>query len=410
MQQAANIIDAAFSDNITINIAVGYGEFLGGTLPNQNTSEGNIDFNGNDGTGFSESYQNLKGLLSSHRTSSDDNTAVADLPNTTTLQGQGSFLIGSAQAKALGVLGANDTRLDGAVGMGTNFTGTVLIGGALHELTHAMGRIAGTSLDLFRFNSNGTINGDGTHNHVFGGAIPATAAYFSINGGVTKLADFGINSDPGDWLNNGIQGGDSFNETIGGSTLTAVDLTEMDVLGFTRSGFTPIQPERSKNPDFNGDAKADIVWQNDNGHVWQWLMNGASVAGSNDLGNNGNAFWHVVTTGDLNGDGKSDIVWQADDGHVWLWDMNGGSVVDSRDLGNAGNSSWHVITTGDFNGDGKSDILWQNDAGHVWEWEMNNASVIGSFDLGNNGNPSWHVVGDGRLQRRRQVGHPLAER
>ncbi len=143
MQQAANIIDAAFSDNITINIAVGYGEFLGGALPNQNTSEGNIDFNGNDGTGFSESYQNLRSLLNSHRTSSDDNTAVADLPNTTTLQGRGKLPHRFRPGEGARGPGANDTRLDGAIGMGTFFTGTVLIGGALHELTHAMGRIAG---------------------------------------------------------------------------------------------------------------------------------------------------------------------------------------------------------------------------------------------------------------------------
>jgi RTX calcium-binding nonapeptide repeat (4 copies) len=119
--------------------------------------------------------------------------------------------------------------IDGQVGMGTTFTGNVLLAGALHELTHAMGRIAGLSLDVFRFNENRS------GARVFGFADPATPAYFSIDGGVTDLADFGINSDPGDFLNGGVQGTDPFNETVGGNSLTATDLQIMDVLGFHRT-------------------------------------------------------------------------------------------------------------------------------------------------------------------------------
>jgi serralysin len=81
----------------------------------------------------------------------------------------------------------------------------VLFAGALHELTHGMGRIAGDTIDLYRFNE------DKSGNRVYGGAIPATPAYFSIDGGTTDLADFGINSDPGDFLNGGVQGTDPFN-------------------------------------------------------------------------------------------------------------------------------------------------------------------------------------------------------
>ncbi|MFI5013585.1 MAG: FG-GAP repeat domain-containing protein [Hyphomicrobiales bacterium] len=157
----------------------------------------------------------------------------------------------------------------------------------------------------------------------------------------------------------------------------------------------PESPNGPTNPDFNGDGKADILWQKDDGHVWQWLMNASQVVGSNDLGNGGNPAWHVVATGDFNGDGKSDLLWQNDDGHVWETQLNGNQVVNSLDLGNAGNPAWHVVTTGDFNGDGKSDILWQNDDGHVWESQMNGGQVINSLDLGNAGNPFWHVVATG---------------
>src|SRR5207237_226841 len=115
MQAAANIIQAAIIDPITVNIAVGYGEF-------------------------------------------------------------GGFAISP------------------------NVAGNVLIAAALHELTTAMGRIAGLAMDICRYNENRS------GSHVFGGAIPATPAYFSIDGGHTDMADFGISSDPGDFLNSGVQG------------------------------------------------------------------------------------------------------------------------------------------------------------------------------------------------------------
>jgi hypothetical protein len=221
MATAANLLTGAIYDNITINIDVGYGEYNGQPLPNQNISEGGD-------SGFSITYSNLRSLLASHETSAVDITSVNALPNTTTLNGQSSFIIGTAEARALGALAANSGTVDGLVGMGTNFTGGVLVGGALHELTHAMGRVPGASgLSLVRYTSQG--------NHLFTGGTPAAASYFSIDGGVTKLADFGVSSDPSDFLNSpasNLTPNDPFDETIAGSTLTSVDLTMMDVLGF----------------------------------------------------------------------------------------------------------------------------------------------------------------------------------
>jgi hypothetical protein len=239
MQTAAKTLQAAFLDKIIINISVSYGTFGNLPLPDQNTSEGDIGFTGNhtEGFGIVESYSNLRSLLANHATSGDAAGAqsVASLPNTSALEGHSGFVISTAQAKALGVLEANGAAIDGQVGMGTNFTGSVLISGALHELTHAMGRIAGLSLDLFRFNS------DGSGRHVFGAANPAPAAYFSIDGGKTDLADFGINSDPGDFLNppsSTKTPNDPFNETVGTlGSLSPEDLQLMDVLGFDLACF-----------------------------------------------------------------------------------------------------------------------------------------------------------------------------
>jgi hypothetical protein len=408
MQQAANALDAAYTNNITINIAVGYGEFLGHALPNQNTSEGNIDYNGADGEGFFPTYQTLRSLLISHATSADQQTAYADdLPNTANLQGQTNFIVGSAQWKALGQLAGNNAALDGAVGMGANFTGDVLFNGALHELTHAMGRIAGTSLDMFRFNE------DGSGNRVFGGAIPATAAYFSIDGGATELADFGINSDPGDWLNGGVQGSDPFNEIVGTGGLSAVDLTEMNVLGFARTISPPPPPPQAP-------TTAALV-QDDKGYLDYLGFFGTSLVQSALVSS---PVWKVMAEGDFNNDGNADLVTQdPNSGSIdIIFSKNGNiqsslleqgrysSVVGAGNFDGSGRTAiatqdsasgqidllWftgtqltsselligsyqHVVGTTDVNGDGKTDFVTQSPSGGPLDFLFfNNANLVGS--------------------------------
>jgi hypothetical protein len=78
---------------------------------------------------------------------------------------------------------------------------------------------------------------------LFQGGNSAPASYFSLDGGVTKLADFGQHSDPSDFLNSGVQGSnDPFNEYYNGSTaqvLSSVDLKLMHALGYHIGSTTP---------------------------------------------------------------------------------------------------------------------------------------------------------------------------
>ena len=222
IQQAASILTASISDKITVNIKIDYSGTGGGAASGPDN-------------GLFESYSSVKADLVNNATPGD--TTFNALPAGSTIQGQSQVAVWNAQLKLWGVLGANDTTTDdGSATFATDISSGLLVGVALHELTHAMGRVPygppyGSQpdiFDLFRFTSPGT--------RLIDGGSTAPAAYFSIDGGNTKLADFGQNSDPSDFLNSGVQGGnDPFNEFYSGSTLqklTSVDLKQLDALGF----------------------------------------------------------------------------------------------------------------------------------------------------------------------------------
>ena len=151
-----------------------------------------------DLNGLDVSYTSLRASLTSHEASALDQAFVNSLPNASSVNGVSTFYVSSALTRPWACF----RPPNGAVGIGTQIPSTLLVGLALHELTHAMGREPGA----------GTFD------------LPAPAAYFSINGGNTKLADFGQNSDPSDLLNSEVQGAsDPFDEYY--SSITTQSLT-----------------------------------------------------------------------------------------------------------------------------------------------------------------------------------------
>ena len=149
--------------------------------------------------------------------------------------------------------------------------------------------------------------------------------------------------------------------------------------------------------DFSGDGKADILWRNVDGRIAEWTMNGLTVAGGGFV--NGGASvtsdWTIAGVGDFSGDRKADILWQNTDGRVGLWQMDGASLV----LGGFANGGtpvtpdWHIAGVGDFSGDGRSDILWRNDDGRIAEWNMNGTTIVGGGFVNNSipVAPDWIV-------------------
>jgi hypothetical protein len=235
IQTAANIIQNALTDHITVNLTIDYTGTGGGAAAGPNS-------------GHYYGYSNVRTLLINNASAGDH--TFDTLPAGSSIQGQSNVAVWAAQEKLYGLngIGANDTTTDDGGGhFATDIAPNLLVGVALHELTHAMGRVpyaaAGPGVDtaspdifnLFRFTSPG--------NRFFDDNIPTSASYFSIDGGTTRLADYGQTSDPSDFLNSGVQGSnDPFNEFYGNGTLqtlTAVDLKQLDALGFHLASSPP---------------------------------------------------------------------------------------------------------------------------------------------------------------------------
>jgi Ca2+-binding RTX toxin-like protein len=229
IEQAASILAGTISDKITVNLTIDYSGTGGGAAAGPDS-------------GYYEPYSLIKSDLINNATPGDKTFNA--LPTGSSVQGQSNVAVWNAEAKLWGFLGANDTTTDdGSATFATDINPNLLVGVALHELTHALGRVpfgsAPDVFDLFRFTGVGT--------RLFSGSSTAPSAYFSVDGGHTKLADFGQHSDPSDFLNTGVQGpNDPFNEYYTSSTsqgLTNIDLSMLDALGFHITGSsTPPAP------------------------------------------------------------------------------------------------------------------------------------------------------------------------
>src|SRR3984885_9440869 len=218
IEQAASILSATITNKITVNIDIDYSGTGGGAAAGPDN-------------GQYVSYSTVRADLIANATPGD--TSFSALPTGSTIQGQSQVAVWNAQLKLFGLISPNDTTTDdGSATFATDINSSLLVGVALHELTHAMGRVPYGSqpdiFDFYRFTSAGS--------RLFTDNIPASSAYFSLNGGTTKIADFGVSSDPSDFLNSGVQGGnDPFNEFYSGSTLqtlTPIDKEMLDALGF----------------------------------------------------------------------------------------------------------------------------------------------------------------------------------
>ncbi|WP_448568302.1 NF038122 family metalloprotease [Thalassotalea ganghwensis] len=246
-QEAAMFWESVFADDITINLGIGFAALKPNTIGETRSAQDVY------------LYQDVATALFNDRTSALDNMATNSLPCED--QGAGacslSFLdqenpsapvspeqdqdgsvdnfamvVNQANAKALG-LGEGFggwSDLDGQVTFssefafdfdrtdGIDFDKMDFVAVAIHEIGHALGFVSGVDtydfvynsgerdpefdvdpyavasvLDLFRFSEASVATGAGVRDWT-----PGSEAYFSIDGGMTNLADFSTGSFGGD--------------------------------------------------------------------------------------------------------------------------------------------------------------------------------------------------------------------
>ena len=231
----ASVLDSLFNSTATINIAVGWGEIAGHALASGDLSQSQVN------TYASEPYAAVQAALAA-----ENAPGAATLPAASPLSGD--LLMGSAQAKALGLIGASST-IDGYIGLNSGVTygygvGVApaagqyyLIGALEHEITEVMGRFSliadqptdYTVMDLFRYSA------PGVRSLGAGGR-----AYFSTDGGVTDTGDWNtstFNGDLGDWSP---ANADAFNNIAATGKLNGFsqsDITLMRAIGWSTAPY-----------------------------------------------------------------------------------------------------------------------------------------------------------------------------
>jgi hypothetical protein len=236
---AVQTIQNLYTNAITINIKV-YSAYAG-PFGYVDLGESQTEFVGNP------TYSQLTNALAASRTSVADSNSVASLPANPAETNL--WWIPRAEAKALGMsalIATNATNADGEIGFATTVNYTFdpnnravsgeydFIGVAEHEITEVLGRSRGLNFfitgyipyDLFRFTAAGVRSFDPN----------AATAYFSIDNGLTVLKHFnpsGNGGDIQDWTDSTPP--DSFDAFVYDGeelTLSAADLTAVDILGF----------------------------------------------------------------------------------------------------------------------------------------------------------------------------------
>ena len=259
----AGYFDSLFTNPVTINIDVGYGEIDGAPLARGDLGESEVLRYAR------ESYGSVVSTLQS-----EGAPGSSTLPGTSPLSG--NLTMTQAEAQALGLRSAVSTSYVGFSST-AHFSYTpnatppageyYFVGIVEHEFTEDMGRISliggqpyrYSPMDLFRYSS------PGARDLATGGN--GSTAYFSINNGSTNLGSWNnqiSNGDLGDWYGNNIPNGgnDAFNDYSSSGVLNALsstDLTLMQSIGWTVAPTATVSGQHFKVPEFHAVELASYI-------------------------------------------------------------------------------------------------------------------------------------------------------
>lgn len=252
---AAQAYEATFSNAVTINLDIGYGEIAGSTMGVGALGESESYLQ-------SVSYASLVAALATHNSDATTAAVLASLPSTPPVNG--NIWLTTAQAKALGLAPASGAGLDGYIGLAGSYgftygtsgsvaAGTYDFNGVIsHEISEVMGRLMLTGgaigsytnsyslLDLLHYSAPGVRDFSAT-----------TPGYFSPNGGVTNGGNFNTVSggDAADWASGmGNNSYDAFSNVGVVNPVTSGDSAELNAIGWTLGSSATPTPEPPPTP------------------------------------------------------------------------------------------------------------------------------------------------------------------
>ena len=242
VNDAVQFLESTFTNPVTINIDIGYGEIAGTPLSASDIGESLANY-------VAENYSEVLSILQA-----ENAPGAASVPATSPLRG--ALETSLAEAQALG-LAPSDGSVDGYVGISSSLPLSYsastpasneyyVIGVLEHEMTEVMGRVSWLNdqprdyalIDLFRYTSSGV------RDLATGGK--GSTAYFSIDNGVTNLGTWNNDLNVGDladWVPPGPTPNkiDAFDYEGSPGALTIVssnDITLMEALGWTTSALS----------------------------------------------------------------------------------------------------------------------------------------------------------------------------
>lgn len=147
--------------------------------------------------------------------------------------------------------------------------------------------------------------------------------------------------------------------------------------------------------DFDGDGSGDVLWRHRSGTTYLWFLSGASVTGRSYTGAQADNSWRIEGVDDFDGNGRADILWRHSSGALYVWLMSGAAVSTVAALPSV-DLAWQVQATADFNGDGMADVLWRDTvSGATYAWLLSGSSVIGQAYTTAQADSTWQVRGAG---------------
>lgn len=427
-----------FSDPITINLNIGWGEINGRPM-----ARGALGENQASEQGYT--YTQLKTALAANAPTSGLG-ASNPLPTQT-------FNVATAEAKALGLLSGNAPGVDGWIGFnsGLPFTfdpanrsipGTYdFFAVATHEISEVLGRYlnagaggAYNPLDLFRYSAPGV--------HA---SAPASGTYLSADNGNTQINSFNgaPGFDPGDWagptpdtFNAFITAGHEYNISLG-------DIEELHLLGLDYNTAPPTAPTGVTVSGVNGGTiptswdptivgfgiPGDTVALYDGNTVlgttavnfddtWSISLDGLAAGvhsftatESDWLGRTSNSSGPLSLlvvpsapasdpTPALNPAAPSgttaDMFLRGPDGTYEVYNIGKNSVLAGNSLGQVG-ADYQFAGLGSFNASNMTGMMLHSASTAAFEaYDISSNNIVGAADLGAVGS-NWHLAGFGKF-------------